>query len=284
MHIFKIIMLLLLLLSPLLANKSSQQILIAKTSHKKRLSAIYSKIHALHIAIVIRKRKSYYLIYSKKYTHFKRLKRDLKKLKRYFPSAIVVKTTKKIKKSLPPITKKRAQTPQKSRLSPDSFGAINVGYNSISGKTNNLLASKIDNAALSYSFEIGHFYTKNIFVTASYINSSTDDISLNTLTTSLNYTMRIDKEMEVYGGLIVGVDRVSMHAYTNDTSYALALGGQVGILYDIYKNTKLFTTYQGISINNSLKIDNSTIQFSFIHNVVFGISYAFNFKKLFYSN
>lgn len=258
--------------------KEYKQILIAKTSKQTNLIAIESKLTSMKIAAYIKKMPHYYLVYSRKSQNYTLLQNYLKRIKHYFPSAIIIsdvsrKTQKQIKKTS--IVKYPTKVLQETN-STKMFVSVSLGLNSISGKTDNLLASKINNNNSSYAFAAGYYHNENIFLGFGYLNSFSTDIALDSLYASINYELPITDTLSVYSGVLLGVSILRLNDFKGASdSYSVLLGGQVGVEYALYKDVELFGAYQAMSINHNVALTDSSIEFSFIHNVQMGIKYNF---------
>jgi len=288
MKIIKISVILLILSTLLYANSNVyRQILISKTSKIKNLQLIKKRVNSLNIGIIIKKSNNKYFVYSKKIKSKKYAIYLLKKLKPYFPSAIILTYTKNTKKSkkielknkktknknLNTITTKKIQNRYK-----DFFIATAFGMDSISGKTSNYLASKINNDDTTYAFESGYYFYENIFSSIKYLNSFTSDISLDSLYSSLNYEVTIIPKTKLYAGAILGLSLLRFEKPKDASdSKSILYGWQIGTNYSFYRYLDIFVSYEGLSINHSVDLSSSDeyIKLTYIHNLSLGIRYKF---------
>jgi len=288
MKIIKISVILLILSTLLYANSNVyRQILISKTSKIKNLQLIKKRVNSLNIGIIIKKSNNKYFVYSKKIKSKKYATYLLKKLKHYFPSAIILTYTynppnikkrvkiannKKIKKRK---TKKKRSI--KKSYKPFFVGTA-FGMDSISGKTSNYLASKINNDDTTYALESGYYFYENIFSSIKYLNSFTSDISLDSLYSSLNYEVTIMPKTKLYAGAILGLSLLRFEKPKDASdSKSILYGWQIGTNYSFYRYLDIFVSYEGLSINHSVDLSSSDeyIKLTYIHNLSLGVRYKF---------
>ncbi len=237
----------------LFALQSYQQILITKTAKKSYLNAIKHQLDLMNVKMYIKKIDSYYLIYSGKYSNEDRAKYTLLKIKRKFPSALLLK-------------KKQDKVFNQLQNKNNFFISAAIGI------------SEIKEDGTSYTIETGYILNENFFTSLAYLNSSTCDLGIDNIYLSFNYNYNLTKDNDLYIGLIAGYSSLQLTGYTQSSaSSSTLLGLQVGSSYSFNQKLALFIAYQGINLDHKIELleDSSSLSFHFIHNMQVGIKYKF---------
>ncbi len=261
MRYLTLILLSTLLFTSLYADEFSKHILITKTSKKSNLKLIKSRLNSLNIKMFVKKSNAKYLVYSGKYRSKKSARYALKKIKRYFPSALIIENQRKTK------------TPEPTAETSNIFIAGALGFANI----NESSSYGYENGGISYALEAGYIFNKNIFISLGYLNSSTSDIKMHSIYTSANYKINFTKNLGLYIGIIGGYGTLELSGYEQSSASCSILAGvQVGTSYSIYEDIDIYLAYQGISLDHVINMDNSSsIEFDFLHNLQLGIQYKF---------
>ena len=258
-------------------NIAYQQVLIAKTAKIKNLYKIKKRLSLLKIGIIVRKSNNKYFIYSKKFRNPKYAYYTLRKVRKYFPHAIIIKHYKKEikqKKKTKPVP---FQQKNQNKTEKNFFVALSSGTTTINGGTSDYLADKINNNDITYSLALGYYLKNYVFTDVTYLNSCSTDIKLDSLYMTLNYQHNLLKNTDGYIGGILGISLLRFDSSLQaSTSKSFAIGWQFGIKYNIYNSIDLFMGYQGIKIDH--KADMKTTEYinlTYIHNLDFGVIYKF---------
>ena len=110
------------------------------------------------------------------------------------------------------------------------------------------------------------------------MDSSTADIALTTIYTSLNYNQNFSKNFDAFAGVLLGYSTLSLPKLDSTASTSPSIGLQVGGSYNIYESMDLYLAYQGFSVDHAMKFNDALsedLTFSFIHNIQLGVRYRF---------
>ena len=253
-------------LTQLLAEETYKRILITKTLNENSLKEIKSKLDKLKIKMYLkrsyRNNNYYYYVYSRKYKYNRYMYRDLKKIKTKFKKAYILGNKKALAMGDENIIDKDKDIP----LSP-YFISANLGFASIGGAS----------SGISFGIEGGYVFYDNIFVSLGYLNSSSSDTKLNNFYLSSYYQFNPSKNIGLYTGMIVGYSILEFDKFKySKPSTSSSAGVELGFKYNFDKNLSLFTSYQGIFMDQIIKLsDDSELKFNFIHNIRLGILYRF---------
>ncbi|QSZ40607.1 outer membrane beta-barrel protein [Sulfurimonas aquatica] len=279
MKLLKLLLLISLLSLPVFAATS--QLIITKTSKKSALKSIKSKLDSLKIKMFVQKSSSGYVVYSGKYNSTSSANLALKRAKRYFPSARVVKQQSKDENTKNIKSQEKETTSTQSTADRDKnsmFIAAGFGLSSINGSTDDQTASQYVNSGMSFALEAGYYFNDNIFSSLSYLDTSTTDIAMSNAYGSLNYKLYATEDLGLYAGLLGGVSSLKLTQYeASEPSISMLLGVQAGISYDIGDNFSIYSAYQAIYINQLIELTDtsSSISFNLIHNMQVGFQLRF---------
>lgn len=259
MKYLSIILLLSLLFISASAKESSGHILITKTSKKSNLSIIKNRLDSINVKMFVRKSNSAYYVYSGKYNSDNSAEYALKNIKKYFPSALIIKNK-----------PKTSQAIRNTKEASGFFIGVALG-------TDNVTSNYESQSGVSYTIESGYYFNENIFMTVGYLNSSTSDIDVNNIYTSLNYKLRVAKNIEFYTGVLGGYSTLELTDFeVGEASTSMLLGVQIGTSYNFYKDISTYIAYQGLYLDHIIEIeDASKLEFNIIHNLQLGIQYKF---------
>lgn len=258
MKLFNSIILLTILLLPLSANQDYEQIIITKTSSKSSLGSIKQKLNALNIKMFVQKSDNYYKVYSQKFSDKKSANQALNKLRDSFPYARLL----------------LHDNVEKKNDINDFFIGFALGFHKLT--TNNSSSS----SGLSYALEAGYNYTRHINSTLAYLNTSTSDVDINNIYTSLNYNFDVSEDFDIYMGGLVGYSTLKLKNFTSSSaSSAILLGIQTGVMYNFSDSIGFYTAYQGLSLGHKVDVTagatTSSVDVSFLHNIQIGVQYRF---------
>ncbi len=294
MKLLKIILLLGIGTSLAFSQELSQRVLITKTSHKTNLPKINHTLHQLGLKMYVQTLVSGYYIYSAPYTNPQNARNTLKRVQGTFPYAKIVTIGKP--KSVPntEVESKKVTTLQEEEsVAPQVFAEdtnsydlkmlknfyadIGLGYALTSGNTNDLSASQLSTKGMSYLLEGGYEYGNGLSVSLAYLNTSTSDISIHNIYGEVNYRYDLDNDFCVGGGLLLGYSSLELISYASSSaSKNLVYGFDLAAEYKLMDKLYLFSKYQGLLLNHTIKINNSaSISFSYTHNILFGAGYKF---------
>lgn len=255
--------------SIVLANESSKYILITKTSKKSNLKYIKSKLDSINVKMFIKKHNGKYIIYSQKYNNDLSINNALNNLRKYFHSANIIEANSN-KKNIPSKIQKNSNK--------TIFINLAYGFSNIDGSTDDINNSKLSNSGSSYMLEGGYIFNKNIFTSLAYLHISTNDIEIDNIYTSVNYKIKLTKNLKLFGGLLGGYSTLKLTSFKNSVaSSAMLVGTQLGSSYKIYDNTSIYTGYQLIVLNHTINYEekDSKLEFNMIHNIQLGFNFSF---------
>lgn len=266
------------------------------TTSPKQVKSMKSKIRSLGSNSTHISTKNRYIIYAGPYKNSKSAKYNLKKLKKYFPHAVVVKVKKPINKrsSRKKVNyAKKERKPEARRALPTTsknnyFVGAALGYSStplIHNGNVDLYLPK--STGISYDINGGLNLQKNFFLTAGYLRSDATDIVFDNIYASINYSFLQFDKFTPYAGLVAGYSTITWNRnpITNTTNEASnssssSFGGtQIGIIYDGFKDFSLYSNYQCLFMrhNTVVYLDDtaSNLEHKTLHNLQFGARYNF---------
>ncbi len=239
---------------------SAQRIMITKTSHKSNLQEIHTILQKIHVNMYVKKSNNHYIVYSKKYASSKQSNYKLKQIKHYFPSAYIESPKNKPKKKVKDVAFYRY------------FLALHGAKSSITTDDINITNTK----GYSYSVEAGYYFTEYLYSSVIYEISDTKDIKLSNFYGSLNYNYEIIENMNLYAGLLIGHSKLTLNIDNATPSTSLALGGQIGMSYNILKFLPISLTYQLLTLDHKIIYDTTLERkFTQLQSFKFGLGYKF---------
>lgn len=251
--------LLLALATTLSYADTTSRIIITKTKKQSTLSRIKSKLDGLNVKMYLKREGKYSIVYSEEYSNQERAKRVLLRLKHEFPYARVV------------ATQKEQKEPHKDEREVDNF------FISLSAGVMQLSSSEsLKSSGMSYTTEFGYFYTSTIFSTFAYSNTSTEDMRVDNIYSSLNYNFDLTQDFAIYSGVVLGYSSLELLNFAQTTpSTAIIYGLQVGSSYKLSNSFSLFLQYKGIAMNHTIELSDSNLNIDFLHDVELGVAYRF---------
>jgi len=265
MKFLKIFLVMSLLTICLSANEASQYILITKTSKKSNLKPIKAKLDRLKVKMYVRKSTSKYYVYSGVYKNDKSAQKALRKVRRYFSSALLIKNeTKSLKEENSSINET-----DKNMFISLSYGSSDIEMSDSNGT---------NGSDSSYGVELGYMLDENLYVTLAYTNLSTEDIDATNTYISINYQKDIIQNISGYIGLLTGFSTLELTGYDNsEASDAMLIGLQIGATYDLHEDIAISLCYQVMNIDHTIELSDTAtdIKFSKIKNMQLSLLYRF---------
>jgi len=275
----KLIVILALLIGTIWAENSFDRILITKTTKKSALKSIKQKLDALRVKMFVQKISTGYYVYSDKFFDKDKSKMVLKNIKTRFPYAkIVTVSGSNSKDAIDP----SSNSTQKNKNKKNFYISLAAGNASTSGSTNSDEASQLENSGLSYSLDGGYYLEDYLYASIGYLDTSTDDITMNNYYSSINYNYNVVGKLDIYTGILLGYSSLKVgEPFNSSASTALLYGAQLGTSYNFFNTIKLFCAYQFLMADHSINVtdltenENYKIEFSSTGNISLGVGYRF---------
>ncbi len=305
MKLLKIIILLSIAVSLAFSQELSQRVLITKTSHKINLVNINHTLHQLGVKMYVQTLTPDYYVYSASYKNPKNAQNVLKRVRGKFPYAKIVtidnlsKANTKIEAipqeedtqedGLQEVASQKVVSqeeqirllqklmddthPQSTNPLKNFYINIAKGYTNINDK----ITSKFSNNRTSYLLEGGYEYENGFSLSLAYLNTSTSDISMQTVYEAVNYRYDLNNGFRLGGGILVGLSSLEINSYASTSaSRNLVYGFDLAVEYKLKDKLYLFTKYQGFLLTHTININNTkSISLNHTNNILFGLGYKF---------
>jgi len=282
----KIIIFIFLLVSTVFGNDQSY-IKIAKTSSKDKLLSLNSTFTQIGVPVKYSYTDSKYLIYAGPYDDEESAKEGLEIIKKYIPSAFIVKNEDAQKV----IKQKNSQSRNaSSRDDNNFFVGLDLGYsNSTSnhiGKEGSVVAKAPYEDFASYGLDLGYEFRNGIFCTLGYSQIMNGDIIMDNIYLTLNYKFTTYYNFSPYFGLVVGNSYLKWNMYPienptsfDDQSTSLLTGAQFGLRYPINDEISFSLAYRVAAMDHVSTLEvpgsSSELHHKRLDNILFGIQYKF---------
>ncbi len=277
---------LLSLLIPTVSYASFTYIKVTNTTNVNKLKKIKYTLSKLGQKTTHRTTKTKYIVYSGPYANNKSAKNALRKVKRYYPYAKIVKTNKELQSYKK--TKKVAQTTQSSKNDKKYFVGFAFGYSSApvsnSGQIDLFLPKE---QGISYDLSIGLHLKESFVLSAGYLRVDTKDVLFDNYYTSISYKFTPFNNFTPYVGVLGGYSQLTWNRNPLDNSTTNASnksdsffgGTQVGGIYDGYEIVSLYVNYQCLFLNHATTVKTATqsseLKHKTLHNIQVGVRYSF---------
>ena len=208
---------LLLMLSSSILGADNSYIRITSTKSKSTLIAIKHKLQSMGLPMMFKTTTRSYNVYSGPYKTLKHSRYALKKIKRYFPKAIVIQTTtkpeKKQIKSQLLHTKKEKKTKTNIIFDYKFYTTIALAYSSAPSshtiETGTVNVITPNNKGINISLEGGVDLKHNFNTGIGYMHVGTTDLVFNNIYGVLNYEFKSFSHFTPYFGVLVGYSALS---------------------------------------------------------------------------
>ncbi len=274
------------LLIPTVSYASFIYIKVTNTTNTNKLKKIKSTLNKLAQKTTHRTTKTKYIVYSGPYTNSKSAKKALRKVKRYYPYAKIVKTNKELQSYKQ--TKKAIQTTPHSKNDKKYFLGLAFGYSSApvsnSGQIDLFLPKE---QGISYDLSIGLHLKESFILSGGYLRVDTKDVLFDNYYTSLSYKFTPFNNFTPYIGVSGGYSQLTWNRNPLDNSTTNASnksdsffgGTQIGAIYDGYETLSLYINYQCLFLNHATSVKTATasseLEHSTLQNIQFGVRYSF---------
>lgn len=143
-----------------------------------------------------------------------------------------------------------------------------------------LKSQSLDDNGILIDIGAGYRYNRNIFSTISLQRSMLENINIDNLYTSLNYTLD-NISFNPYVGLLLGYSQLEWQKspVNNPTtaqadSQKILYGLQIGAEYELNKSFSLIGKYQFMYENHMTNINSQRIKHLYQNNLLFGLRYS----------
>lgn len=271
--------------SSLYAN--SNYVKVTNTKSKVQLRAIKVKLNSLGLKMIFKTSSRYYSVYSGPYRTKKQTYYAYKKIKRYFPNARLLTSSRTKKPTI--LKSKKVKNFQKEQ---NYYAALSFNYTSVPS-THTILEGSVTivepkNTGLSVSLEGGIELKQKFSVGVGFSQFSTGDLMLSNFYGVANYKITTYKSFEPYFGAILGysslkwstdpIANASQNSSNDSTSPYY--GTQVGVLYKGFKYADIFAGYKCLFMQHTttIQVDTTNIsklQHNMLHSIGVGMKYNF---------
>lgn len=273
--------LLVFLTFPSISNAAYTYIKVTKTKNINQLNSIKSNLKRLGQTSTHRTTKTGYVIYSGPYKNSTSAKYTLKKIKRFFPYATIVKT--KTKPTTKKVIKRKTTKTPKQKQKFFVGGALGYSKSVLTYTGGTKLDYPPKETGISYDLHLGYNFKKDMFITLGYLRTDTSDIVFDNFYSSLNYKFVKFDNLSPYFGLLAGYSKLTWNKapIANATSKSSVSdsffgGTQVGVIYDGYESFSLYANYQCLFVNHSTAINVSDkLEHKTLNNIQLGVQYSF---------
>jgi hypothetical protein len=239
-----------------ISSQAYEQLIITKTSNAVNLDAINRDLKRVNVKMFVEKKENYYVVYSQKFSTKKSAQESLSRVKHYFPYARMIESKSKTAKSV------------KSKK--NLFVGLAGGNASSSG-------SGDSSSGISYTLEAGYYFNKNIFVSLVYLDSSTEEIDMQSIYTTCNYEYNFTENFGAFSGLLFGYGTLSLTGeLQSSSSSSLIFGGEIGVSYDVLEYLTLYSAVEYISLEHIIEYSSTdSITFDSTLNAQLGVRFKF---------
>jgi len=250
---------------------------IGKTLSKNKLQSVNSQLKSIGLNMNYTSKNKKYTIYSGPYKNHKIAKRNLQKIKKYFPNASIVA---------------KSQSTKSEKSDESFFNGVfvgaSIGYSSFSA-THNLTEGTVTpkmpkDTALNYELNIGYYFTDEISISIAYSMHNASSLKITNIYSSIDYQYKLYEDVKPFIGLLAGHSKLKWEQSPIDekgTSLNTSTfgGAEIGFKYSAISDFELYSAYQFMLINHETKLQpstgSSTIEHKSLHNLLFGIKYNF---------
>ncbi|MCW8837401.1 MAG: porin family protein [Thiovulaceae bacterium] len=283
----KLLIILSMLLVSIYANDTFERVLITKTTKKSNLKSIKHKLNLLKVRMFVQHIPSGYYVYSNILNNKEESRIILSRIKTTFPHAKIVTIEVPSKEPAKNAIQEQEEntldnniyeTKTATKNKNNFFVNFGLAYTSTDGSTNDATASKLENTGIGYTLEGGYIYDENFLFSVAYQDASTSDITMVNYFTSANYNLNILSNLDIYGGVVLGMSSLELDSYsTSSASTAFLYGLQIGTSYSITDDINTFVAYQLLMAEHTINLPDagSKIDFSSFHNLQIGVGYRF---------
>lgn len=297
MRLMGLIFLFIMLFSSV-SNASAIYIKVTDTASTKKLKQVKYTLKRLGLSSPHKTTRTKYIVYSGPYKNSRSAGNALKKIKRYYPYARLIRPNNNNKTKT--TTKKQAtnktSVPSVSKSKQDigPFVGASLGYSSTplthTGKFEIFLPKE---NGISYGATVGNTFKNNIFISANLLRSDTNDLIFNNYYASINYMFGPFRSFSPYIGALIGYSQLiwNMNPLDNtkndssNSSESLFVGTQIGAKYKVYEKTSIYINYQCLYMDQTTKLtittvgtteeETSLLKHNSLHNLQLGVQYSF---------
>lgn len=293
----KFVIFIVLFLSTILSAESLY-VNITKLSNKGDLEYVGAKFKRIGISALYKHDGYDYVLFSGPYLDRESAKRALKKIRKYFPSAELmrVKRQSDIDNNTQSVITKKNAIKQKSTGSDfnseknkHAFVGLSFGYNNVLSshkvETGSVLATLPKEGSIGYTLDVGYEFDNGLLLSLGYSMINNSDISVGNQYLSIKYKFNTDTRYYPYFGFLAGVSSVKWNIkplqnpiYIDDKSTSMLSGLESGVIYPM-SQLSLYLGYTVLIMNHKAVLESDTgisqLYFKRLDNIIFGVQYHF---------
>lgn len=294
---FVVFVFLFIFIFPSISSAAYTYVKVAQTNNTNKLNKIKFTLRNIGYSSTHRTTKKSYVIYAGPYKNTRTARYALKKIKRYFPNASVIRTRNKLITKVVKvanIVNVVKQNPKKSTTDIDIKNKklfIDLAYGTIivplshKGDVDEIYLP--NDSGTSYNISVGYTISKHIYATLGFLNANATDVVFNNYYASVNYKFGPYGNFTPFIGGLFGNSQLTWNRNPLDNTTATASnssnsffgGTQIGAVYNITKDFSLLINYKCLYMNHQTVItkdsNTSELSHSALQNIQLGVRYSF---------